>query len=295
MSGGRFHCMPLTGRVIRADSAGPHGKQIDVWIEPERMRAYFQRCVTRPFPNVSVTNMEAGHFRLRCGPSVDGSRVMDLLSLLEASVTIDHEHPSNIDESHAIWLHSSFDDNNQASTSELGRLVYRAKEAEPEARRLAERFISWIEQHPWYAQCDVVAAVPSSDRHPDFYLPDLLSSIISARFKVPLVKVHSANHVHQEASKTDPVTLSAMFTVDSQVPLARKRVLVIDDTCETGGSIVATSMALNGSGATEVIALSACKTATACNGLSASDAHWGEEPSYDGRLDGNAIDDRPFE
>lgn len=181
------------------------------------------------------------------------------------SVIIVDLRPS-IDHCYALGPYSLFP-NDVRSLSEIGELTNRAKYHKDieAAEDLSSRLLEFIDSHPILSKSTAIAVPPKSTPGP----PDLplgWAKFVTKEFGYETITVNKTRetlpqkNVGDAENEDDVVArIQDSFVVN---PLPRDfRVLILDDTIGSGGTMIALARALRRAGATHVYGLSAAKDA----------------------------------
>ena len=202
------------------------------------------------------------------------------LDLLKDKVIVDLS--PELDECYALGPYSLFEGERRIS-SPWGDAVYRAKyrhnaSASSHCRTCVEDF---IERHPPLRTVSAVIAAPKSDPN----IPDLVGAwvqeIANNRnwHKLAASKTPGTSRPQKEISDDETETdlrarVAHSITVRGVAP--GDRVLVLDDTIRSGGTLLEIARALREAGAREVYGLAVAKDAKFTNGGIDLDKEWWE-------------------
>jgi hypothetical protein len=193
------------------------------------------------------------------------------LDLLKDKIIVDLS--PQLDECYALGPYTVFEEEQRRSVAVWGTLVYRAKyrrESSAQTQILAG-IDDFIDRHLIIRTVDAVVSAPKGDPN----TPDLVGSLAQAIANKRGWQRPIANKVQ---TTTGPQ--KAMDDTESEADLIARvtntigvsgvnpgaRVLVLDDTIRSGGTLIDIARALREVGASEVYAISAAKDAKFTNG-----------------------------
>jgi hypothetical protein len=193
--------------------------------------------------------------------------VVDLLDLLTTSIFIEDD----LTESFSLDFHTRFVVGGYVRT-ETGQLVYEAKPYGPgsgsrtKADELADRMLSFTQQHPSYRNADVIVAVPPSNPNKRFDLPTHLVARLSASLGKPNVsnwirKVRATKPMKDCGTIQEKIdNVRGAFAPTPEAEFPGKKILLVDDIYQSGFTMNEVGRAVFAAGATYVFGLAATKT-----------------------------------
>ena len=184
------------------------------------------------------------------------------------------------DESFAMGMHWYRDLDRR---SDLGELVYQAKSYRRgsgnrrQANLLSERIVAWLESNPRYRRADAVAPIPPGNADKDYDLPSLMARRVAHALGLRLLQIGSARRSPQKGREED--LSRSVITGRFNVPhgLAGLTVVLLDDLYDSGATITEGARALRAAGAHTVLALTATKTSSHCEGVYPYSSNWEDE------------------
>ena len=218
-------------------------------------------CRTLDFPDMTTTIFLSG--------VTDSNRVEVLCTYLKSVIIIDLT-PA-VDHCYALEPYSLFPSGSH-SHSGIGNLINRAKYRRESAANedLSSRLLEFIDSHPILSQSEAVAVPPKSAlSSPD--LPSNWAKTISDEMgwgMISAAKIRQTTPQKEfgESDTEDEMVARVRNSVTISAPLQHSKVLMLDDTIGSGGTLRELARALRQSGANKVYGLSAAKDATFTHG-----------------------------
>ena len=268
--------MPVCGRITDYRVRRLVNGRLEAQIHPHQFAEAvpFQDRMHSAFPEAQVTRLER---RDRISFELpDGRDRQDLeayLRLLRLSVSI----LDAADESFAMGMHWYRDLDRR---SDLGELVYQAKSYRRgsgnrrQANLLSERIVAWFESHPRYRRADAVAPIPPGNPDRDYDLPSLMARRVAHTLGLQLLQIGSAPRSPQKGRDEDlsRSAIAGQFHVPHD--LVGLTVVLLDDLYDSGATITEGTRALRAAGARAVLALTATKTSSHCEGVYPYSSNW---------------------
>lgn len=238
----------------------------------------YKRILSRAFPRHFLSRtfddrymrFEWGTYLYNAGPDTT-SEITTLLDLCSRCIFLDDD----LTECFALDYHTILEPIGGYSRTHTGSLVYQAKpyKRKPSERnfnatyKLAQRMISFIQNHPTYKRSEVVLAAPPSRLDKPFDLPsELVQHILSAYGTMVdgrgwIKKVQSTRPMKDCLTIPDKINnVRNAFAVTKDANLKGKTVLLIDDIYQSGFTMNEVGKTLFEAGAVAVLGLVATKT-----------------------------------
>ena len=220
-------------------------------------------------------------------PSMNSTLVEQLerlLGLLTRTITIN----DSLDESHALAPRAIPDDEGQWSRTQVGELVYRAKDYRGQyawrdtnaIEVIGRHLLGFVNDHPRYYRADVVVTSPSSDPEKIRNLPWALASNLSGSTekqlivpirlrRIPSLKGYNEDDIGISRSEVQQGTVSVSERLDF------KTVIILDDLYHSGSTIKEVARACRSQGACAILGLAVTKNAKYTQGMELSEWPWG--------------------
>ena len=267
--------MPICGRVVSSEIQPiSRPTEIIVNVAPATMVGSFERILASAF-NDAITIEQASHgqFGMAIHDPARMNDVEQLLTVLKNHVTID----DTADESHALRVNRYMD---RKKRSDVGEITHSLKYGERAAQfqaldDLLEHLYPFIEAHPLYLSAAVIAAAPPSALwRPN--PPQLVADRLAEEYGMRKLRITSPDRAQRkmknDEDEVDCTDIEGQFRVEGSVDGAT--VLLIDDFYHGGCTVNECVRALKQAGAGRVLALTAVKNATHCDGLDPSWEKW---------------------
>ena len=265
----------MCGRVISSEiQPTSRPRKIIVGVAPGSMVGLFKRILASAFDDtITMEQTSDGQFGIAVHDPNRMNDVQLLLTALKNHVTID----DTADESHALRVYFYKD---REKHSDVGEIMHSLKYGERAAQwqaldDLLEHFYPFIEAHPLYLSAAVIAAAPpSASWRPN--PPKLIADQLAEDYGMRKLRITSHDRA-QRKNKNDEVEvdctdIEGQFRVDGLA--GGETVLLIDDFYHGGCTVNECVRALRQAGAGRVLALTAVKNATHCDGLDPSWEKW---------------------
>lgn len=268
--------MPLCGRITgyRSRPSDNGGLAYQIFVHRYARALPFAERMRKALPYAHVT--DADPIRLIIANQSRAAEVDAYLQLLRTSVSI----ADQADESYALGMHWYRDLDGR---SDLGDLVYQAKSYRRgtgnrrQAELLSERIIAWLRSHPRYRRADAVVPIPPGNPDKAYDLPSLIGQRVAQELQMRLLRIDSAVRSPQKGREENPShpAIAGRFSVPHD--LAGLTVVLLDDLYDSGETITEGTRALRAAGAHTVLALTATKTSSHCEGVYPYSANWQDE------------------
>lgn len=196
-------------------------------------------------------------------------QIQGIVDLLRSTIFVDLT--PEVDECYALGPYTVFTDED-AEQSELGQLVNRGKywRDNEAVNELGRRISNFAEQHPTLGNVQALASPPKSDPS----TPNLAGSWAEQLGRrhdwdvIPVRKIRETEPQKSlgEGGTEDDATSRIVDSAQVDQVLQGARVLILDDTIRSGGTIKELARALRRAGAGSIYALAAAKDARFTNG-----------------------------
>lgn len=245
------------------------------------------KLVKRAFPEAKCEMLEERTFLLGrqiitvSGSHLNQSKLEQFLKLLKNCLTIDID----LDECHALSPHTLVNKDGNFFRSEVGELVYRAKNRSnlTAANKIAALLVKIITAHPRYAKSEFIVAAPRSEREADIDLPGYLAKHIVSHLGKKLLVVEKIRDTKPnkdllQFGDVDLLRENVHNSMTIEMPITSSSTLALDDLCGSGMTLEELGRACRAAGATEVLGIVVTKDATMMQGgINLSEGPWHEQ------------------
>ena len=231
-------------------------------------------CITQPKPPSLFHSQNVFHL---FGVS-DRRKLESLCEAMKSKIIVDLR--PNVDFCFALGPYSLFSENSESSRSEIGSLVYEGKYRRNRSavNSLGQQLLRFIQAHPILNSATAISSPPESQSD----LPNLAgvwANLIANYLGQDMIAATKNRSTAPQKNLEDDISeKDAIGQLTNSISVSGVRsgskVLILDDTMRSGGTLIEMARALRQAGAVSVYGLSAAKDAKFTRGISLRRDHW---------------------